>query len=107
MTVSFRQEDDILKVFHDNRYVGYVDTDNMLHMINKEGYAEPFRSVEDRSQIAGHVAAWNNARFGRKISEDIKNMTIEAMLLGLLILIPADKSDARIVKEAKKYVGMK
>ena len=55
--ISFRQEDEILKVFTHNRYVGYVDETSMLYFFDRHQVPQPIKNIENRAQIG---PAYNN-----------------------------------------------
>lgn len=90
--ISYRQEDEILKVFEDGRYIGYVE-ESMLHMIGKDGYSEPWRNVDSREHIVNAVREYQR---GTKNPFEI----IEAVLK----LIPADKINHDAVRDAKRFM---
>ena len=56
--ISFKQEDDILKVFSRNKYVGYVDETSMLYLFDRHQEPQPVKNIEDRAHIGPAYENW-------------------------------------------------
>ncbi len=56
--ISFKQEDDILKVFQNGRYMGYVDQEQMLYLFDRTQSAVAVQNIESRTQIHMAVNNW-------------------------------------------------
>ena len=71
MNVSFRQGEEIDRVFFDHEYVGYIQ-DEILYGFNHHNYAEEIGSVVNRSQAASKLKKYRRNLMFKQAREKLK-----------------------------------
>jgi len=94
---------EVLQVMERNKQIGYVEG-SALYMFDKDGYADKYCELSDRSQIPDAVKRYkfdNQTSLGHAGSE--ANRLIGILLAHLVIHEP----DAECVKAAREYLSQR